>query len=90
MARVTLPMGIEKISGKLGNYCFRTMKATGRVYMYTLKEQMDKEPSTKEVSERAIAQRERFSIIAGIVRMMRKAGSKKTQKELWKIAAQAV
>lgn len=90
MAKVTPPMGIVRISGRVGNMCFRTMKATGNVYMYPLKGRRDNVPCTKEVSERAIAQRERFRAVAGIVRMMRKAGSKKTQKELWKIVSQAL
>lgn len=99
MARVELPTWIERVSGKAGNVCFRTMKATGRIYMYPMKGQRDmmkyqgtkyKVQCTKEVSERAIAQRERFRATAEIVRMMRKAGSKKTQKELWKIVSQAL
>jgi hypothetical protein len=66
------------------------MKATGNVYMYPLKGRRDNVLCTKEVSERAIAQRERFRAVAAIVLMMRKAGSKKTQKELWKIVSQAL
>ena len=90
MARVTPPMGISKISGKVGNMCFRTMKATGNVYMYPLKEPSNQVRSTKELSEAARAQRERFAHRAELVRNMRKAGSKKTQKELWKIVSQAL
>ena len=36
MAQVKMMAGIESISGKLGNYCFRTMKGTGKVYMHQL------------------------------------------------------
>lgn len=90
MAKVTPPMGIVRISGRVGNMCFRTMKATGNVYMYPLKGRRDNVQCTKEPSESIMAQRVRFGVIAGIVRMMRKAGSKKTQKELWKIVLQAL
>ena len=90
MARVELPTWIERVSGKAGNVCFRTMKATGKIYMYPMKEQRDNVQCTKKPDARVIAQRERFRATAEIVRMMRKAGSKKTQKELWKIVSQAL
>ena len=89
MARVKLPAGIAAISGKVGNVCFKTMKKTGKVYMYPLKEQSDKVPSTKEVSEAVKTQQQRFTALAEIVRQMRKAGTRKTQRELWKIATKA-
>ena len=28
--------GIASISGRLGNYCFRTMRSTGKVYMHAV------------------------------------------------------
>ena len=90
MARVTPPMGIMSISGKMGNMCFRTMKATGNVYVYRLRKQRHQEQSTKDVSNAVMAQRARFVTIAKIVRMMRAAGSKKSAKELWKLVSQAL
>ena len=37
MAKITLMSGIASISGRVGNCCFRTMKATGKVYMHQVK-----------------------------------------------------
>ena len=51
MAKITMMSGIASISGRVGNCCFRTMKATGKVYMHQIKEQRDKVQSTKEPSE---------------------------------------
>lgn len=85
MARVTLPMGITRISGRVGNACFRTMKATGRTYMGSLPSKR-----TSQVSAREMAVRERFTQKAQLVRAMRQAGSKLSQKELWKLADQAL
>lgn len=90
MARVTPPMGITSISGKMGNMCFRTMKATGNVYVYRLRQQRHQEESVKDVSKAVMAQRARFVAIAKIVGMMRAAGSKRTTKELWKLVSQAL
>ena len=89
MARVKLPAGIAAISGKVGNVCFKTMKKTGNVYMYPIKVQKDKVPCTKEVSEAVKTQQRRFKALAEIVRQMRKSGTRKSQKELWKIATKA-
>lgn len=90
MARVTPPMGITRISGKMGNMCFRTMKATGNVYVYRLRQQKCKGQCTKDVSDAVMAQRAHFAAIAKIVRLMRAAGSKKSAKELWKLVSQAL
>ena len=90
MTRVTPPMGITSISGKMGNMCFRTMKATGNVYVYRLRLQRHQEHSTKDVSKAVMAQRARFAAIAKIVRLMRATGSKRTTKELWKLVSQAL
>lgn len=85
MARVTLPMGIAKISGRVGNVCFRTMRATGKTYISAL-------PSKRatELKPSEIEARERFARKARLVRVMRQEGSKLTQKELWKIAEQVL
>ena len=85
MAKVTLPMGIRSISGKVGNVCFRTMKSTGNVYMGSLPQARKTQLSASEIEAR-----ERFARKAFLVRAMRQAGSKLTQKELWKLAEQAL
>ena len=85
MARVTLPMGITRISGRVGNVCFRTMKATGKTYMTSLPSKRRTKPQASE-----IAARERFARKARLVRIMRQEGSKLTTKELWKLAGLAL
>lgn len=85
MARVTLPMGMRSISGKVGNICFRTMKATGNVYMGSLPQARKTQLSASEIEAR-----ERFARKARIVKVMRQAGVKMTAKELWKLAEQAL
>ena len=78
--------GIASISGRLGNYCFRTMKATGKVYMHTVPSKK-KEPKAPSVA--MIAQRERFAAVVKMVQQMQASGSKKSRKQLWKIATEA-
>ena len=89
MAKITMMSGIASISGRVGNCCFRTMKATGKVYMHQAKGQSTKVQSTKEPSEAMLRQRKRFSEIAKMVMQMKAEGSKKSRKQLWKIATQA-
>lgn len=81
MVRVTLPAGIESLSGRFGDVCFRTMKATGRTYMVRL-------PSRRRtrITASELEARERFKRRAQLVSQMRKAGSKLSTKELWKMA----
>ena len=43
MAKITMMSGIASISGRVGNCCFRTMKATGMVYMHQVKGQSTKD-----------------------------------------------
>lgn len=85
MARVTFPMGIERVSGRVGDVCFRTMKATGRTYMSSMP---SKRTTKLQASE--IEARERFAKRAQVVNQMLKAGSKVSRKNLWKLASQAV
>ena len=85
MARVTLPMGIRQISGRVGNVCFRTMKATGKTYMTSLPSKR-----TTKISESEIKARERFARKARLVMAMRQEGSKLPQKKLWELAEQAL
>lgn len=90
MAQVTLPAGIESISGRLGNVCFRTMKATGKVYVHPIpSEQPKKNPRpAKTVGE--VENQERFAKRAQVVNQMLKAGSRVSRKNLWKLAEQVV
>ena len=85
MARVTLPMGITRVSGRVGNICFRTMKATGKTYMVGLPR---KRKTPLQAGE--LEARERFARKARLVKIMRQEGSKLTQKDLWKLADQAL
>ncbi len=80
MVRVTLPSGIESLSGRFGDVCFRTMKKTGTVYMAHL-------PRARKVkySASGLEARERFKRRAQLVSQMRKAGSKLSTKELWEM-----
>ena len=90
MAKVTLPMGIRSISGRLGNVCFRTMKATGKVYVHQIPcEQPAKKPRpSKTIGE--LENQERFTKRAQVVNQMLKAGTKLSRKALWKLASQAL
>lgn len=85
MARVTPPMGIRSISGKVGNVCFRTMKGSGRVYMSTL-------PATRKTAlrPREIVNQNRFSKRAYIVGQLRLMGSTLSTKALWALVSQAL
>ena len=49
----------------------------------------EKKRFVKVPSEAMIAQRERFASIAKMVMQMRASGSKKSRKQLWKIATEA-
>ncbi len=89
MAKVTTMSGIASISGRLGNYCFRTMRKTGKVYMYQVKGQRTNVRCTRKPSEAMMRQRERFGAITKMVAEMRKSGSMKDSKQLWKIAMKA-
>ena len=85
MARVTLPMGIEKISGRVGNLCFRTMKASGKVYMGRMPQERKTALKASELEAREV-----FKKRAQLVSMMRKVGSRLSTQQLWKLAAQAI
>ena len=87
MAKVTTMSGIVSISGRLGNYCFRTMKATGKVYMHPVASK--KKGPAKAPSAAMMAQRERFAAIVKMVQQMQADGSRKSRKQLWKIATEA-
>ena len=91
MAEVKLPAGIASISGKMGNYCFRTMKATGKVYMHPLKHDDRTVPvrkKTKTVNE--VENQERFAKRSHLVNQMLQGGSKLGRKELWALVMKAI
>ena len=88
MARIEMLSGIASISGRIGNYSFRTMKSTGKVYMHAIPSKEHRR-LRKEPSAAMLAQRERFGAITKMVAQMRKDGSKKSSKQLWKIAKEA-
>ena len=88
MAKVTTMSGIASISGRLGNYCFRTMRKTGKVYIHTMPSKEQRGPKTAP-SAAMTAQRERFGAITKMVAQMRRDGSQKNSKQLWKIATEA-
>jgi len=88
MAKIRMMSGIACISGRLGNYCFRTMSATGKVYMHAVESRKTK-VERPVPSEAMMKQRERFAAITKMVAQMRQNGSRKSQKQLWKIATEA-
>ena len=89
MAKITMMSGIASISGRVGNCCFRTMKATGKVYMHQVKDERQKSRVKRPASEAMVRQRKRFSEIAKMVMQMKAEGAKKSRKQLWKIATKA-
>ena len=89
MAKITLMSGIASISGRVGNCCFRTMRATGKVYMHQVKDESRKSKVERPASEAMMRQRQRFSTIAKMVKQMMAEGTKKSRKQLWKIATEA-
>lgn len=76
--------GIAAISGKFGNMYFRTDKRSGRVSLC----RMPKKNATG-LSNKQKAHQERFATVAKMVTQMRVDGSRKSRKQLWKIAAEA-
>ena len=89
MAKITMMSGIASITGRVGNCCFRTMKATGKVYMHQVKDESKRARVGKPASEAMVRQRKRFSEIAKMVMQKKAEGSKKSRKQLWKIATKA-
>lgn len=87
MAKVRMLAGIASISGRLGNYSFRTMRSTGKVYVRAV--EAGKKKVAKAPTPEMLARQERFGAITKMVAQMRKNGSKKSQKQLWKIAQEA-
>ena len=91
MAEVKLPAGIASISGKMGNYCFRTMKATGKVYMHPLKHEdrrVQARKKTKTVKE--VENQERFAKRSHLVNQLLQRGSKLGRQQLWNLVMKAI
>ena len=84
MPRVRMMPGIAAISGKFGNMYFRTDKKSGRVSLCRMPKKMN-----TVLSDKQRAHHERFAAIAKMVTQMRKDGSRKSRKQLWKIATEA-
>jgi hypothetical protein len=84
MAKVKMMAGIAAISGRLGDMYFRTTKKTGRISLCNRPKRR-----VTALTDKQRAHRERFSAIAQMVAQMRKTGTKKSSKQLWKIATEA-
>ena len=84
MPKVKMMAGISAISGQFGNMYFRTDKKSGRVSLCRM-------PKKKAVplTEKQRLQHTRFAEIAKMVRQMMQTNTKKSRKQLWKIAAEA-
>ena len=83
MPKVRMMAGIAAISGKFGNMYFRTDKKSGRVSLCRMPKK------TTNLSDKQLAHNERFAAIAKMVAQMRADGSRKSRKQLWKIATEA-
>lgn len=84
MARVTLPPFIESISGRVGNFSFRT-SASGKTSVTCFKPHQ----RTAPITQKEIDARTRFAQIAKTVTQMKKQGSQLSRKELWDLASKA-
>ena len=84
MPKVKMMAGIAAISGQLGNMYFRTDKQTGRVSLCRMPKK-NAQPLTKKQR----LHHARFAAIAKLVTQMLAEGSKKSRKQLWKIATKA-
>ena len=83
MPKVKMMAGIASISGKFGNMYFRTDKKSGRVSLCNM-------PKTQcALTENQKLHHARFAAIAKLVKQMMAEGSKKSRKQLWKIATKA-
>ena len=88
MAQIKMMSGIASISGRVGNFCFRTMRATGKMYMHRLPVG-GSQKRVKAPSESMLVHQERFSAITKLVVQLRKSSTNKSSKQLWKIATEA-
>jgi hypothetical protein len=84
MPKVKMMAGIAAISGQLGNMYFRTDKQTGRVSLCRMPKK-----NAQPLTEKQRLHHARFAAIAKMVKQMMAEGSKKSRKQLWKIATKA-
>ena len=84
MPKVKMMAGIAAISGQLGNMYFRTDKKTGRVSLCRMPKK-----SAQPLTEKQRLHHARFAAIAKMVKQMMAEGTKKSRKQLWKIATKA-
>ena len=84
MPKVKMMAGIASISGKFGNMYFRTDKKSGRISLCHMPKK-----SSSVLTDKQRAHKERFAAIAKMVTRMLAEGSKKSRKQLWKIASSA-
>jgi len=84
MPKVKMMAGIAAISGQLGNMYFRTDKKTGRVSLCRMPKK-----NARLLTEKQRLHHARFAAIAKMVKQMMAEGSKKSRKQLWKIATKA-
>jgi len=84
MPKVKMMAGIAAISGQLGNMYFRTDKQTGRVSLCRMPKK-----NAQPLTEKQRLHHARFAAIAKLVTQMMAEGTKKSRKQLWKIATKA-
>ena len=84
MPKVKMIAGIAAISGKFGNMYFRTDKKSGRVSLCHMPKK-----TTATLTDKQRAHQERFAAIAKMVQQMQAGGTKKSRKQLWKMASEA-
>jgi len=89
MAKVELMAGIQNISGKAGNFVFKTYrrrdgKVETRMYPYKKRERRTK-PSKAELGAQSL-----FTKRQAYVQNLRQAGDNRSLKELWKEAKEKI
>jgi len=83
MAQTTLIPGVETISGKVGNYLFKTFNRNGKkdVRVYLCPEGSYRRKTKLSAAEKA--SRKQFGELAREVTRRQKAGDKRTRKAIW-------
>ena len=83
--RVELILPIARLRGKLnGHSPFYFKTVNGKTFVQRCPDRSTKAPTPAQT-----AAKQRFAAIAKLVTQMRAEGSKKSRKQLWKIATQA-
>ena len=83
MAQATLLPGIESISGKVGNYLFKTYKRNGRKEVRVYLRPTDSYHRLTKVSATEITQRKRFGEACREVARRIKEGDHRPRKVIW-------